>query len=474
MVPKIIHFFHNDHFDDDILDIITNYKSIYPNFTFQLWTSDSIRKELIVISKELGYYFEDLVHSNKMSSLYKYIFLYKYGGMWFDKDIFPVKDLYSIVGDKPLVMYLKGERNDRGNKEASTHLSPDFISCTVGNLFLSTLLKKILDLLAVQNGDTSTQINEVEMIHQSYMNFNNANDVLFLRDKFFYRITEKESINYKNIGDLELRFVYCINKSNSGSQIEDGGTIKLFSNVIQNGQIEKVVWPKVSCLCISQNNEKIVRRCIKSFENQLYENKELIIVYEDTSLAKGYIKSLTQKNIKVYHVPIEEGKKSLGELRNISIQKSTGDFIMQWDDDDIYDPHRIIECMISILKNNAKACVLDQFTMYDELKDKYSFSKKRKWEGSILVDKNSITLANIDYPKKVKGEDTPFFEKIESTFHVTVLHDPWLYMYVTHHNNTFDYKHHDLLVYRKLYFFKTYIDSQSLKLKYFRSLILAK
>lgn len=473
MIPKIIHFFHNEHLDNDVSDFMQYYQAIYPNFTLKLWSLDVIEKELLEVVKEMGYEIEPISYTNNSAVLYKYIFLFKYGGMYFQKDVIPVNNIYRIADDKPLVMSIKEELNV-GNKEESNNRTPDFISSTIGNEFLATLIKDLIVSLLEKNTKISSKLNEAEIIYNAYMKCDNASDIILLRHRFIYQLDEQEIFSSKEYSDIDLSYVYGIKIFSKNNQVKDIEYRRSLSDGIQNSNAQKVVWPKVSCLCISQNNEIFVRRCIKSFENQLYENKELIIIYEDSSLAQKYISSFKQENIKAYHVSSDMGKKSLGELRNISIHKSTGDYIMQWDDDDIYDPHRIIESMISLLRSGNKACVLDQFVMYDEVKDQYSFSKKRKWEGSILVEKETIVKEKLHYPNKAKGEDTPFYGMLEASFPITVLKDPWLYMYVTHHNNTFDYNHHDLLVDRKFYFFKRYLNSQTLRLKYFRALIMEK
>ena len=106
----------------------------------------------------------------------------------------------------------------------------------------------------------------------------------------------------------------------------------------------------VSCLCVSRNKPEIVNLSLETFLNQTYKNKELIFVYEDNNQYIDIIKStFNSKLIKYIEVP-SIPKKTLGELRNISIDKSNGTILLQWDDDDIYHKTRILSQYTGHLK----------------------------------------------------------------------------------------------------------------------------
>ena len=226
-------------------------------------------------------------------------------------------------------------------------------------------------------------------------------------------------------------------------------------------------WPLISCLCISNNTEEMVKRCIQSFNDQLYENKELIIIYENTSKAYYFISKINQNNIYVYEESSINRKKSLGELRNIAIKKCKGRYVIQWDDDDIYDPRRINNQYGYMMEDGGYACLLDQVTIYNAITQKYSLSKVRQWEGSILFDRNLSIKKNIWYPDLPKGEDTPFIEMIREHYKISTLTDPFLYLYVTHTDNAFEYDHHQSLIKTKFWIFKTYLKLLDKRLGYF-------
>ena len=59
--------------------------------------------------------------------------------------------------------------------------------------------------------------------------------------------------------------------------------------------------PLISCVCVTHNRPNMLERVIKCFEYQTYNNKQLVIVYEELDkLTKAYIDSHTfSNNIKI-------------------------------------------------------------------------------------------------------------------------------------------------------------------------------
>ena len=130
-------------------------------------------------------------------------------------------------------------------------------------------------------------------------------------------------------------------------------------------------------------------------------------------------------------------KKTLGELRNISISLSNGVYICQWDDDDYYSPLRLYEQFINAIMHNKKGCILDRWLLHDTITDSLYLAPKRNWEGSLLCEKS--IFANIKYPHISRGEDSVVVEKLVNFLHILSM--PELYTYKIHANNTFDRDH---------------------------------
>ena len=124
-----------------------------------------------------------------------------------------------------------------------------------------------------------------------------------------------------------------------------------------------------------------------------------------------------------------------------------------------------------MVRHGCHACMLDRVTIFDKIREKYSLSKKRTWEGSIIFDKNLSISSSIMYPELTKGEDSPFVDNYKSKFKIGLLSDPFLYLYVTHENNTFSYDHHSQLIKTYLKVIKTYLNTNNQNLNYFKSFI---
>ena len=92
--------------------------------------------------------------------------------------------------------------------------------------------------------------------------------------------------------------------------------------------------PKVSCLMVTRGNFDLAKTAYYSFQLQTWSNKELIIVCD---AGADELRGLVASDIQVKFIEAPSGL-SLGELRNISIAQASGDFVCQWDDDDLYAP----------------------------------------------------------------------------------------------------------------------------------------
>lgn len=200
---------------------------------------------------------------------------------------------------------------------------------------------------------------------------------------------------------------------------------------------------KVSCLTITNNRLKLLKKSIQHFLNQTYKNRELIIVYYNTdeNTKKWLITNkeyLNSNNIFFYMFVVDDGL-HLGAIRNYGIKKTKGDWICIWDDDDWFSPFRIEKQMIFCQENKLDACTLRSIMIYS---DKYqelklSYERSDGWEGSLLVKKLIIPK----YHNAKKGEDTPVVMKLISDYKFLTLFDPELYVYIFHDKNISGSRH---------------------------------
>ncbi len=199
--------------------------------------------------------------------------------------------------------------------------------------------------------------------------------------------------------------------------------------------------PLVSCMMVSRTGRfELARTAINCFRAQTYSNRELLIVTEqlDPALAQ-FIDQLQDNRLRV----VETGTSSptLGDLRNAAVDASRGQFVCQWDDDDLHAPERLDRQLAAIRNANADACLLQRWTIWWPNQQRLAVSTRRPWEGSLLALKSALTR----YPSLRVGEDTPVVEQLLQLKQVILLDAPELYIYRVHGNNTFaaaHFEHH--------------------------------
>lgn len=208
-------------------------------------------------------------------------------------------------------------------------------------------------------------------------------------------------------------------------------------SVVHARVVDTAEMPLVSCLMVTRDRAARAQRAIRCFQAQTYPARELVILDdgEDDALA-DWIASQRDDRIQYHRLPT--GTTPLGALRNRSVALASGDYVCQWDDDDLYDPARIETQMILLRALDAEACLLSRWLIWWPLQERLAVSTPRLWEGSLLCAKARLT----PYPETLRrGEDTPVIERLIASSRVVLLDQPRLYLYVVHQDNTFDPAH---------------------------------
>lgn len=192
---------------------------------------------------------------------------------------------------------------------------------------------------------------------------------------------------------------------------------------------------KVSCVMITGHipeRRKYAEVAIQSYLNQTYKNTELVIINQD--------KPFYTKN----EVLVDKGM-SIGKLRNIGLENSSGDLIIQWDDDDYYHPERIKTQVEEYNRRKVEgysAVVLHNIIIHD-LTSGVSVRRRASWRlkcfpGTILHEKTDVVYSDLR-----TEEDTDFLCKLK--FFV-MNNDPLLYTRMYHGYNACSRSHFDDLL----------------------------
>jgi glycosyltransferase involved in cell wall biosynthesis len=188
---------------------------------------------------------------------------------------------------------------------------------------------------------------------------------------------------------------------------------------------------------VSRGNLNIVRHSVNCFLQQTYGNRELVIVSQAVSNdLRAFVDSISSPSspIEVHHASPDL---SLGDLRNMSIARSRGDLICQWDDDDLHHP-RYLDWMVAFtLANKVGAAFLRQCTIWWPAKKMVSHSIRRIWENTMIARRPFIPI----YPNLARSEDTYIAQSMARICPYAMVNAPYLYIYVVTGKNTWNEQH---------------------------------
>ena len=101
--------------------------------------------------------------------------------------------------------------------------------------------------------------------------------------------------------------------------------------------------PLVSCLTVTDGRLRLLKEAVGCYLRQSYPRRELVVVTASggTYLAavRSYVAALGRPDVRV--VPVDTPTAPLGTLRNAALDAARGEYVCQWDDDDLYHPDRL-------------------------------------------------------------------------------------------------------------------------------------
>lgn len=214
--------------------------------------------------------------------------------------------------------------------------------------------------------------------------------------------------------------------------------------------------PRVSCLLVALPDPRrfpLFRRSIGAYFSQSYPNRELVVVLDQGPAVNEFRRYVEQRGRPDIRVHIPGRALSLGALRNASLAQANGDFVCQWDDDDIYHPDRITEQLKMLSAASARACYLEDVLQW------YPSEGAAYWTNfartaahchpATLLCSTQLDIAYPDSgpnPKTRSGEDDVFCRALSARHPVALLRGrPDLYVYVSHGLNAMGPEHHRVL-----------------------------
>lgn len=232
----------------------------------------------------------------------------------------------------------------------------------------------------------------------------------------------------------------------------------------------------ISCLTVTKNSKKFpfLKKAIKSYCDQTFEYRELIIICGDYSFSetiKKYVEYIKVPNCKVVFVDENSLKLTLGDMRNISVESASGDFIVNWDDDDINHPLRLETQFSFLLDNNLDGCFLsDQLHYFYDTGELFWVNWCDGIPGTLMCKRSCFN--DVKHPSTTHHEDGDLKQKLCNSFKVDFLSGVgYLYLYSYNDLCVFDRNHHiNEIINRKnlLYMKNLYMKTKALKyIKYY-------
>jgi glycosyltransferase involved in cell wall biosynthesis len=206
------------------------------------------------------------------------------------------------------------------------------------------------------------------------------------------------------------------------------------------------ILPLVSCLMVTRGDRRTIKYALECYRRQTYDNRELIVVV-DRQNYDAVSAQVRAANIDGAAISAVSSDLTLGDCRNLSIAHARGEILIQWDDDDLYDPLRIAVAVSALAQGSPAAALLSRWLVWWPRRGLAAVSGRRLWEGSIALWREHA----LAYPSMARGEDTFVTECIAKSCEIIEIDAPLLYVYVVNGSNTFAAEHHDQIVARADY-----------------------
>jgi O-antigen biosynthesis protein len=193
--------------------------------------------------------------------------------------------------------------------------------------------------------------------------------------------------------------------------------------------------PLVTCIMPTANRRDFVARAIRYFQQQDYENRELLVLDSGDDL----IADLIPSDPAIRYVKAHD-QRSLGAKRNFACQLASGDYILHWDDDDWSSPSRVSTQMRAMHRHpDIDICGLSNLYFYNPTSGQawlYTHpSGSHAWlSGNTLCYRKSLWQKR-PFPEINEGEDTLFVWALNER-QMLALPDSGFFVATVHAHNT--------------------------------------
>jgi len=211
--------------------------------------------------------------------------------------------------------------------------------------------------------------------------------------------------------------------------------------------------PKISCLMVTLDRLSLAKRAIRSYADQTWTNRELVIVTDGSprfrEALERYVAAARIDGVRFVY---PESRQTLGALRNLSLAEARGEIVCQWDDDDCSHPDRLrVQCEDMLRKGARASFMTDHLQWIGEERVLCwvdwtlggTQGTARLFPGTLMMFNDPRFRYPASGPNARQGEDSVLLEQIHAAVPVAELSGAGhLYLYHFHGRNTFPREHH--------------------------------
>lgn len=461
MIPKIIHqTWTSRDIPESLQPLHETWLQYHPDWEFRLWTDSDCRALVAETAPDFLSLYDAYPAPIYRVDVFRYFLMMHLGGLYVDLDFECLRALDPLLDGKSLVLGEEPTSHLRHHRKARPGLRQiignAFIASACGHPFWS----HVIDRLFEQRDELGPlDATGPFFLTRAYEDYGGKESLEILPAPVLYPLDSAACEQ-----GLAFDLSYWISKTRNAFAVhhwlgswwrEDSDRplgvgfqtqakllvygMRAAGLTFYPGTAILVQRPLVSCLMVTRNRFAQAVCAINCFKAQTYAPTELVIL-DDSDSGDLELWCSEQKDERIRYHRLREKGSVLGELRNRAVALAEGDYVCQWDDDDLYDPLRIQIQMAVIGSLKTDACFLSRWMCWWPYAKRLAISTSRVWEGSLVCATGSLPK----YPEQLRqGEDTAVTDILLKSARVALVDMPGLYLYVRHCNNSFDASHFD-------------------------------
>jgi len=193
------------------------------------------------------------------------------------------------------------------------------------------------------------------------------------------------------------------------------------------------------------NKEGYMDNIFSNYQNQILQEKELIIVLNSDSLNlnEWMKKAENYEHVQVYQLPEYT---TLGSCLNFGIEKAKFKYVAKWDDDDYYGPAYLYEALKTFQNTDAdilgKRSIFMYFPATKELRLRFpgrEFKPVKLVLGGTIVAKKSV-MQDVPFLDISLSEDTTFIKNARAKGYRILSTSRYNYVYFRWDSNKHTWK----------------------------------